>query len=106
VDTETELAIREALKVLMKGRTTLAIAHRLSTIQDMDKILVLHKGKLREAGTHQQLLAQRGIYYKLYQLQFKDTAPPPSASASPAADAASAGDGLAGSLPDTAPAGL
>jgi len=72
VDTETELIIRDALKVLMAGRTTLAIAHRLSTIQDMDKILVLHKGKLREAGTHQQLLARRGIYYKLYQLQFKD----------------------------------
>ena len=56
----------------MAGRTTLAIAHRLSTIQDMDKILVLHKGELREAGTHQELLARRGIYYKLYQLQFKD----------------------------------
>jgi len=55
----------------MAGRTTLAIAHRLSTIQDMDKILVLHRGELRESGTHQQLLAGRGIYYKLYQLQFK-----------------------------------
>jgi ATP-binding cassette subfamily B protein len=72
VDTETELAIREALRVLMRGRTTLAIAHRLSTIQDMDKILVLHKGVLREHGTHQQLLALKGIYYKLYQLQFRD----------------------------------
>ena len=72
VDTETELTIRDALKVLMAGRTTLAIAHRLSTIQDMDKILVLHRGELREAGTHQELLAARGIYYKLYQLQFKD----------------------------------
>jgi ATP-binding cassette, subfamily B, multidrug efflux pump len=72
VDTETELTIRDALKVLMAGRTTLAIAHRLSTIQDMDKILVMHHGELREAGTHQQLLARRGIYYKLYQLQFKD----------------------------------
>jgi ATP-binding cassette subfamily B multidrug efflux pump len=58
--------------VLMSGRTTLAIAHRLSTIQDMDKILVLHKGQLREMGTHQQLLAQRGIYYRLYQLQYRD----------------------------------
>jgi ATP-binding cassette subfamily B multidrug efflux pump len=75
VDTETELAIRHALKILMQGRTTLAIAHRLSTIQDMDKILVLHKGSLREVGTHQELLAQRGIYYKLYQLQFKDAVP-------------------------------
>jgi ATP-binding cassette, subfamily B, multidrug efflux pump len=72
VDTETEILIRDALHVLMSGRTTIAIAHRLSTIQDMDKILVLHKGHLREAGTHQELLAMRGIYYKLYQLQYKD----------------------------------
>ena len=72
VDTETELLIREALHVLMAGRTTLAIAHRLSTIQDMDKILVLHKGRLREMGTHQELLANRGIYYRLYQLQYQD----------------------------------
>ena len=54
----------------MRGRTTLAIAHRLSTIQDMDQILVLHKGVLRESGTHQELLAQRGIYHRLYELQF------------------------------------
>jgi ATP-binding cassette subfamily B protein len=72
VDTETELLIREALHVLMSGRTTLAIAHRLSTIQDMDKILVLHKGRVREMGTHQELLARRGIYYRLYQLQYQD----------------------------------
>jgi len=72
VDTETEILIRDALHVLMSGRTTIAIAHRLSTIQDMDKILVLHKGQLREAGTHQQLLGLRGIYFKLYQLQYKD----------------------------------
>jgi ATP-binding cassette subfamily B multidrug efflux pump len=72
IDTETELLIRDALRVLMAGRTTIAIAHRLSTIQDMDKILVLHKGQLRESGTHQELLAQRGIYYKLYQLQYRD----------------------------------
>ena len=72
VDTETELLIRDALKVLMEGRTTIAIAHRLSTIQDMDAILVFHKGKLREAGAHQQLLARRGIYYRLYQLQYRD----------------------------------
>ena len=68
VDTETELVIRDALGVLMAGRTTIAIAHRLSTIQDMDTILVLHKGKLRESGTHQELLAARGIYFKLYEL--------------------------------------
>ncbi len=71
VDTETELIIRDALQALMKGRTTIAIAHRLSTIQDMDNILVLHKGKLRESGTHQELLAQRGIYFKLFELQYK-----------------------------------
>ena len=70
VDTETEFLIRDALDVLMRGRTTLAIAHRLSTIQDMDRILVLHKGVLRESGTHQELLAQRGIYHRLYELQF------------------------------------
>ena len=70
VDTETELLIRDALNTLMAGRTTIAIAHRLSTIQDMDKILVLHKGVLREAGTHQELLAARGIYYRLFELQY------------------------------------
>ena len=72
VDTQTEILIRDALHALMAGRTTIAIAHRLSTIQDMDKILVLHKGQLREAGRHQDLLARRGIYYKLYQLQYRD----------------------------------
>ena len=56
----------------MAGRTTIAIAHRLSTIQDMDKILVLHKGVVREAGTHQELLAARGIYFKLFELQYKN----------------------------------
>ena len=75
VDTETELLIRDALHALMAGRTTIAIAHRLSTIQDMDKILVLHKGRLREAGTHQELLARRGIYFKLFELQYKTEAP-------------------------------
>ncbi len=74
IDTETELLIRDALRVLMAGRTSLAIAHRLSTIQHMDRILVLHKGQLREIGTHQELLARRGIYYKLYQLQYSDRA--------------------------------
>jgi ATP-binding cassette subfamily B protein len=71
IDTDTELLIRDALTRLMAGRTTIAIAHRLSTIQDMDRILVLHKGVLREAGTHQELLAARGIYYKLFELQYK-----------------------------------
>jgi ATP-binding cassette subfamily B protein len=72
VDTETELLIRDALHVLMAGRTTIAIAHRLSTIQDADRILVMHKGQVREEGTHQELLAGRGIYYRLYQLQYRD----------------------------------
>jgi ATP-binding cassette subfamily B protein len=72
VDTETELRIREALQHLVVGRTSIVIAHRLSTIQRADRILVMHKGKLREMGTHQELLALRGIYWKLYQLQYKD----------------------------------
>jgi ATP-binding cassette, subfamily B, multidrug efflux pump len=72
VDTETELRIREAIDRLMQGRTSIVIAHRLSTIQKCDKILVMHKGRVREMGTHQELLAQRGLYYKLYQLQYKD----------------------------------
>jgi ATP-binding cassette, subfamily B, multidrug efflux pump len=70
VDTETELLIRDALHALMSDRTTIAIAHRLSTIQDMDKILVLHKGRIRESGSHQELLARRGIYFKLFELQY------------------------------------
>jgi ATP-binding cassette subfamily B protein len=72
VDTETELRVREALGRMVEGRTSLIIAHRLSTIQSSDSILVFHKGRLREMGSHQQLLAQRGIYWKLYQLQYKD----------------------------------
>lgn len=72
VDTETEMKVREALTKLVEGRTSVVVAHRLSTIQRADKIIVMHKGKVRELGTHQQLLAQRGIYYKLYQLQYKD----------------------------------
>jgi ATP-binding cassette subfamily B multidrug efflux pump len=75
VDTETEMLIRDALHVLMEGRTTIAIAHRLSTIQDMDRILVLHRGELRVAGTHQELLAMRGIYHRLYELQYQTHAP-------------------------------
>jgi ATP-binding cassette subfamily B protein len=72
VDTETELKVRDALGKMVEGRTSIVIAHRLSTIQRADKIVVMHKAQLREMGTHQQLLAQRGIYYKLYQLQYKD----------------------------------
>ena len=72
VDTETEFRVRDALSRMVEGRTSLIIAHRLSTVQRADKIIVMHKGQVREMGTHQQLLAQRGIYYKLYQLQYKD----------------------------------
>ncbi|HEY6127755.1 MAG TPA: ABC transporter ATP-binding protein [Candidatus Acidoferrum sp.] len=72
VDTKTELLIREALDKLLTGRTALVIAHRLSTIQYADRILVFHKGRLREQGAHQELLAQRGIYFRLYQLQYKE----------------------------------
>ncbi len=72
VDTETEFRVRDALSRMVEGRTSLIIAHRLSTVQRADKIIVMHKGQLREMGTHQQLLANRGIYWKLYQLQYKD----------------------------------
>jgi ATP-binding cassette subfamily B multidrug efflux pump len=72
VDTETEFRVRDALNRMVEGRTALIIAHRLSTIQRADKIIVMHKGQVREMGSHQQLLAQRGIYYKLYQLQYKE----------------------------------
>jgi ATP-binding cassette subfamily B protein len=72
VDTETEQLIQDALKVLLRGRTAIVIAHRLSTIQNVDEILVMHKGRIRERGTHQVLLAQRGLYWRLYQLQYKD----------------------------------
>jgi ATP-binding cassette subfamily B protein len=72
VDTDTELRIRGALERMVEGRTSVLIAHRLSTIQQADEILVMHKGQLREMGTHQELLAKRGLYWKLYQLQYKD----------------------------------
>ena len=72
VDTETEQLIQRAIEKLLVGRTAIVIAHRLSTIQSADKIIVLHKGEIRETGNHQELLARQGIYYKLYQLQYKD----------------------------------
>jgi len=87
VDTETEGLIQEALAVLLRGRTAIVIAHRLSTVQNVDQILVLHKGRVRERGTHQELLARRGLYWRLYQLQYKDqemaaSSPPTSQGAS------------------------
>ena len=72
IDTEAEQLIKKAIEKLLVGRTAIVIAHRLSTIQNADKIIVLHKGEIRETGNHQQLLAKKGIYYKLYQLQYKD----------------------------------
>ncbi|OGU54870.1 MAG: antibiotic ABC transporter ATP-binding protein [Ignavibacteria bacterium RBG_13_36_8] len=72
VDTETEKLIQEAIEKLLVGRTSIVIAHRLSTIQNADKIIVMHKGEVRESGKHHELLAKRGIYYRLYQLQYKD----------------------------------
>ncbi|MBV8630961.1 MAG: ABC transporter ATP-binding protein [Silvibacterium sp.] len=72
VDTDTELRVRLALERMIEGRTSVVIAHRLSTVQRADVILVMHKGQLREMGSHQELLARRGIYWKLYQLQYKD----------------------------------
>ena len=90
VDTETEFRVRDALNRMVEGRTSLVIAHRLSTIQRADKIIVMHKGQVREMGTHQELLARRGIYYMLYQLQYKDqelaTAGSPSAQSTVGAD--------------------
>jgi ATP-binding cassette subfamily B protein len=89
VDTDTELRIRGALERMVEGRTSVLIAHRLSTVQRAEVILVMHKGQLREMGSHQQLLAHRGLYWKLYQLQYKDqeigfaAAPPPQPTIAP-----------------------
>ena len=72
VDTETELRVRSALESMVRGRTSIVVAHRLSTIQRADRILVMHKARLRESGAHQELLARRGLYWKLYRLQYRD----------------------------------
>ncbi|MBW9235035.1 multidrug ABC transporter permease, partial [Leptospira santarosai] len=69
IDTETEVAIQSSLEKMRQGRTTIAIAHRLSTIQDAELILVLHQGEVVERGNHQQLLASKGLYHKMYLLQ-------------------------------------
>ena len=72
VDTQTEILIQEALEKLLKGRTSIIIAHRLSTIKNCNRIIVMHKGQIKEQGTHTELLSLGGIYYRLYQLQYKD----------------------------------
>jgi ABC-type multidrug transport system fused ATPase/permease subunit len=72
VDTETEALIQDALRTLLRDRTAIVIAHRLSTVQHVDEILVMHKGRIHERGTHQELLRHRGLYWTLYQLQYKD----------------------------------
>jgi ATP-binding cassette subfamily B protein len=89
VDTETEFRVRDALTRMVEGRTSIIIAHRLSTIQRANKIIVMHKGQVREIGSHQQLLAQRGIYWKLYQLQYKDQEIPAPGSIAPSEYSAS-----------------
>jgi ATP-binding cassette, subfamily B, multidrug efflux pump len=92
VDTDTEFKVRDALGKMVEGRTSIIIAHRLSTVQRADKIIVMHKAQLREMGTHQQLLAKHGIYYKLYQLQYKDQEITPSTMSSRPEVTASADD--------------
>ncbi|MFC1477056.1 ABC transporter ATP-binding protein [candidate division KSB1 bacterium] len=72
IDTETEILIQKAVSRLMENRTSIIIAHRLSTIKNVDRIIVMHKGQIRETGTHKELLEAQGIYYKLYQLQYKE----------------------------------
>jgi ATP-binding cassette subfamily B multidrug efflux pump len=76
VDTETEILIQRGVHALMDGRTSIVIAHRLSTIQDVDRIYVLHRGRIAESGRHSELMARQGLYYRLYQLQFEHLAPP------------------------------
>ena len=72
IDTETEILIQEALNYIMEGRTSIIIAHRLSTIKHVNRILVFHKGHLKEMGTHHELMLKKGLYYQLYQLQYKE----------------------------------
>ncbi|MBQ1484640.1 MAG: ATP-binding cassette domain-containing protein, partial [Eubacterium sp.] len=72
IDTDTEILIQDALGKMMQGRTTLVVAHRLSTIRNVDNIIVMHKGEIVEQGDHQSLLANKGIYYKLYKLQYEE----------------------------------
>ena len=74
IDTETEQLIQQAIERVMRNRTSIVVAHRLSTIQRADQIIVLHHGEIREQGTHQELLAERGLYWRLYKLQYADGA--------------------------------
>jgi ATP-binding cassette subfamily B protein len=74
IDTETEQSIQQAIERVMRNRTSIVVAHRLSTVQRADRIIVLHHGEIREQGTHQELLAQRGLYWRLYKLQYADGA--------------------------------
>jgi len=71
VDTETEMLIQTALAKLLQHRTSIIIAHRLSTIKGVDRIIVMHRGRIRESGTHQELIRKKGIYYRLYQMQYQ-----------------------------------
>jgi ABC-type multidrug transport system fused ATPase/permease subunit len=105
VDSETERLIQEGLLRLMKGRTSIVIAHRLATIQHADRILVLHKGRVREEGTHGELLRQDGLYRKLYKLQFHIEAPQPSEPVSPPSANGSAVSPLTGPPPEALPKG-
>jgi ATP-binding cassette subfamily B protein len=99
VDTHTEQLIQDALRRLMRGRTCLVIAHRLSTIQDVNRIVVLHHGRVREVGTHAELLARGGIYSRLYQLQFLGARPTRSDRATAPLDDLSVGSGSVVDLP-------
>ena len=76
IDTETEQLIQQAIERVMRDRTSIVVAHRLSTVQRADRIIVLHHGEIREQGTHQELLALRGLYWKLYKLQYSDVSRP------------------------------
>jgi ATP-binding cassette subfamily B protein len=107
VDTETEFKIREALSRMLAGHTSIVIAHRLSTIQKASRIVVMHKGQVRETGSHQELLAHRGVYYKLYQLQYRDQELQPVAvpEPEPVAESQSAPEPLPAPLPEPAETG-